>query len=257
MDWIGALIFLVIIIASMAQKFQEQRALRQEKERQKGKTSPKDLPEATRRMIYGSPGEPRTAEPRVREAKPRGSTQPHRERPEDPAREMLETLFGAGKATEEEEGDWIPVSTAPQRTAPKRSAERQPAAAQRPTGDVRKHIQAQREESEEKRTYRQSEKQAHPRKHHLPHMLRREAHEARERATQEERRKQIMEERARLKRERAKAQQAKQRPVRQVAPAPQQRAGMFNNLDDIRRAIVFAEILGPPRAYHGEIRPDM
>jgi hypothetical protein len=64
-----------------------------------------------------------------------------------------------------------------------------------------------------------------------------------------------IERRKRVELERRQAQQAEeQRRTRQISPRPMRRVAptarrrLFSNLDDVRRAIIVAEVINPPRA---------
>jgi hypothetical protein len=71
----------------------------------------------------------------------------------------------------------------------------------------------------------------------------------------EERRRRVYAERERRKQQRAAAQrqQAQRQRTRRIAPRPTHRDALFADLRDVQKAIIFAEVLGKPRALEDEI----
>ncbi len=63
-ELLGFLVFAVIALVSFVGKLREQRKQSQEAESERPKVRPMDLPEATRRMLYGDSMEPPVAVPR-------------------------------------------------------------------------------------------------------------------------------------------------------------------------------------------------
>jgi len=86
MDQLGYLVVVVIIVvASVIGKIQEQRRAQERKKSQKP-VRPEDLPEATRRLLFGTPekhaSETRRGEPQVRTAQPRTASPVQRQEPQ-------------------------------------------------------------------------------------------------------------------------------------------------------------------------------
>lgn len=236
MDWIGAAIFIVIIFLSIAQKIKEQmEQTRAQKAR--GAARPEEMSDRARKMIYGEPG--------VREARPKGSGPGPRE--STPARELLETLMGV-EIREAEEGEWQEMvevheaepaqgvapppplpQQAQQRGAPTPHVSADPQRRQRRLDEERRRLE-QRQEG--LRAQRQQERQE------------REGRK-RERAAEQRRREQT------LDKQRRQQQATRQRSARQPKQRVQRHAGrqLFGDLREVRKAIVFAEILKEPKAF--------
>jgi hypothetical protein len=200
---IGVIIFIVIVVASIAQKIQEQRA-----PKRSGKPLTRnDIPEDARRRLYGgASGEPRVAaaktataaRPREQEAVLR-ETRPARQAVPPPlptpGKELYDTLFG---------GDATKQAAAPQRSGPAATAARQQ------PGEVRvPPSRSQRTQSSSRGGGR---------------------------ASRETRRRQSA---------------AGQWPSQTQAPSrirrPSGPLALFSSVDDVRRGIILAEVLGPPK----------
>jgi hypothetical protein len=236
---VGFIIFAAIAIGSWVLKAREQRqeAERRRQRADQADTQEVDLPEATRRMLYGDEAVP-TARPK----------RDHHETGE----------------SEDEEG-WRPVAPPPRpQPQPVRREEprRQPVQQQRPQqaqpASPRRGLQdlwqeAQRRIEEELERQQQPLPQAAPapRPPAIPKQVRRpETHLQRytreEEQALERRRK---EERQRHKREAALAVQWElDRAARRKASLMH----MLTNLEDVRRGVVMQEVLGPPKALRSE-----
>jgi len=251
--YFGLIVIFFVIVSSILQKLQERKAMRNAQE-QKKHARPEDLPEETRRMLYGPSGKPQQGreqsdEPHVREARPKTArpAQPQ----SDPAKQLLESLFGVQVETEvEEEGDWAPVQPKERKDTSRRAAERQPARQQqRPQRQqqprhVREHAQQQRE---------QARQTAPPQ---VPPIRHPQQAQAKRQESREEHQRRAVAERERRKQQRAAAQRQQQpqrQSVRRVAPQPNHRDRLFSELRDVQKAVVFAEVLGKPRALEDEI----
>ncbi len=208
------IVFLVIGALSIISKAQEKRKIEERKKRQKPDAP---LPDATRRVLYG-PENPQTARPKG--APPAIPEAPKRTEaaPKPAVQEILESLLGV----ELDEGEWQPVEPAPRRELPPKTqhAPQHEGHIQRPD-NVREASREQREHTGADYT-----RQAPP-------------PVSRERSEKS-------------RRQRGKAQpprrQRQSRPRQEPAPAKSS-AAIFYGLDDVRKAIVFAEVLGPPKAF--------
>ncbi len=208
MDEIGSLVIVVIIVvASLIGKIQEQRKARERKLSRKP-VRPEDLPEATRRMLFGSPEKPaaeaRREEAPVRTAQPRVAPQVERPRPQ-PVRRPL--------------GPQAPRQARETVTPPPPPVRRRPA----PQPAVQPETVSM---------------------------------QARHEQMMAQRMKQLRDAQAQHSAMIQRAQQIRQRGAAAVAPQPRARrkaapsgAGLFSNLDDVRRGIVMMEVLGPPKAF--------
>jgi len=210
MDEIGSLVVVIIIVvASLIGKIQEQRRAKERKLSRKP-VRPEDLPEATRRMLYGAPDKPaaearreaapvRTAQPRVAPRLERPRPQPMRRPPQPQApRQVLETATP-------------PPPPPPVRRRPAPPPETQPETVS---------MQARHEQMMAQRMGQLRDAQA-------------------QHAAMLQRAQQIRQGGAA-----AAAQQPRAR--RKAAPSG---AGLFSNLDEVRRGIVLMEVLGPPKAF--------
>lgn len=229
MDFIGILIFFVVAIASLAQKAQEGRKAKEAK----GQLAQR----RDQRQAVAKRGEST-----VRQAKPKGasSQRPAGLSPETTGGELIKALFGEA-AVDSNEG-WTAVEPEPRRELPKHTQQSVPQ--QDDGGNVRDAVIQQREEMERSRA-------DHPAKAH---------DQKKHRAPQQQPpREQVMAERQRRKeqarqhREKATTRQKQQtqqqrRAPRPVAPVARQ-TFVPRTLNDVRRAIVMAEILGSPKAY--------
>jgi len=80
---IGFVVFAVIAAFSMYSKYREQKAAEEAAKRRRVRKRPEDLPERTRKMLYGESGVPpkRGAQPEYRQAQPRTAPGPQRPKP--------------------------------------------------------------------------------------------------------------------------------------------------------------------------------
>jgi hypothetical protein len=179
-------------------------------------------------MLYGE-------EAPVREAAPKGAPPARRER-KAPAQELMEALFGAGLVEpEEEEAEWPPAAPAPRPELPPRVQRPAPPPIRREV--VARHVESrvQHEPVHEGATTREES------------IRLRQAQEAQQRQREAQ-------QRAREEKQEQRARQ-KQIPRRKRAGVPrtpptrrQKRERLFSGAHEVRKAIVFAEILGPPKA---------
>ncbi len=221
----GAVVFIVIIIASIAQKIQEQRAAKRP-----GKAlTREDIPEEARRRLYGDgPAEPKVATARsatatrprgeevVRKAQPaqRRAAPPPLETP--PGKELFDALFGGGKPVQE--------AGKPQPTLRRVAAA---TVAREEPREVR--VPPSRATQAATRT-RQRKATASPQSQQV---------QSGDKATR------------RAKRETQRsARAATQAPPQAPSPVAMPRGplSLFRSGDDVRRGIILAEILGPPKA---------
>lgn len=244
-ELIGFVIFLVLAAFSMVSKVREQRA---EEERRAQRAREKaqeqiDLPEATRRTLYGESGPP-VAQPR--QAPP--------VTPPPPAAEAgpLEKLDSTGQrraATEQVRN--VPAQSTGGKTPPQRVAGAPPAAPRPAPRPVSLDDLWQQMQREVQRRMQPAPAAAPP----APVHQQAPAAPAAPRQAQQRPRQQ----RHKQKHVRPAAPAAQQRPrtaPASPAAAPQRRApaprpcgtALFTNLDDVRRAIMLREVLGPPRA---------
>ena len=240
-----AIIFLVYIVISVANALKKQAEASRAK-RGAPQSKPGEISQKTRRMIYGE-DQGAVREARPREAKPR-------QRPPAQAQELIETLFGVQMAqssqseTEEavEEGEWEPVTPTPRPEMQQRPRQRPP---QRPAPPpVRRrevvahshqrsalHRSASRTQSEYDRREAQKLEQA---RHAEAQAHKREEQLKQQRKAQEQARK------------RKAAQVSK--TVATAATSRRRRGRLFEGAHEVRKAIVFAEILGPPKGLENQ-----
>ncbi len=228
---IGAIIFIIFIVISIAQKIKE-RADKARAQRQRPQSKPGEMPKEARRQIYGE-------QVPVREATPKDA--PRRREHGAPAQELMEALFGAQRVEieveeEVEHEEWAPVAPAPRRELPQRVPPPPPPIRQRV---VAHHVESrvQHEPVHEGATTREEGirlRQAQK--------ARRRQQEAQQRAREEKH------EQARAREEASRPRKA--RKVQRTEPTRRQKRGrMFGGAHEVRKAIVFAEILGPPKAF--------
>ncbi len=230
---IGAIIFIVFIVISIAQKIKE-RADMARARHQQPQSKPGEMSAEARRKNYGE-------EAAVREATPRGV--PHRRKPVAPARELMEALFGAERvevveeeADAEADAEWTPLTPDARRELPQRVPP-PPPPIRRPV--VARHIESrvQHEPVHKGATTREES------------IRLRQAQEARQRQGEEQQRARETS----SDQPRGREEGPRRRRARQVQPTPptrrQKRERMFSGAHEVRKAIVFAEILGPPKAF--------
>ena len=225
----GAIIFIVFIVISIAQKIKEH-ADSARARRQLPQSKPGEMSAQARRKTYGEKAP-------VREATPKGA--PRRREPIAQAQELMEALFGAERievVQEEAEDEWTPLTPDARRELPQRVPPPPPPMRRQV---VARHIESrvQHEPVHEGATTR--EESIHLRK----------AQEARQR--QREAQQRSLEQRQEQQRVREEEPRRRKTPkVRPTAPTRRRkRERLFRGAHDVRKAIVFAEILGPPKAF--------
>ena len=233
---IGAIIFIVFIIISIAQKIKEQADIARAK-RLSPQSKPGEMPEEVQRNIYAE-------EAPVREATPKAAT-PTTE-PLPPAQVLMEALFGAERVEieqEEEEEEWMP---APPASRPELARRVPP-----PPPPMRRQVVARHVESRVRHdpvhrgaTTREEGLRFRQEKEERQRQL-----EAQQRAREAQQRQLEAQQRAReAKTERSRPRKARQ--VQRTQPTRRRtRERMFRGAHEVRKAIVFAEILGPPKAF--------
>jgi hypothetical protein len=238
MDFLYVLVFIVVGIFSMAQKFQEARQKGESRRAQQNKSKPGEVPGATRqRMMKGAD---------VQVAKAKGVAQRARNTaasPEATGKELIEALFGEG-ASESDDG-WEEVH-------PEHRPVAKRAQSAIPQHQDPEHARAaalkQREDMEHDRS----------RKHRI-HGEHEATSAARAKAEEELKRQQVLAERERRKQaaeaqrheaSRKRHQRKAQSRVRGiVAPVGGSGGVIPRNLVEVRRGIVMSEILGKPKAF--------
>lgn len=234
MNLVGTIIFLVVVISSIAQMIKEGKQGPSKRPRGQKPLTRDMLPEATRRKLYGDPGAgPRVATPKQaepRQATPaaappqRSQAPPRREEPLAPGRQLLDALSGRAQSMEEEEG-WTPVQPAPRREMPRPVQppplpEAQRAEQPRPVQSAPPRVSA-RQEQRPSRRERPSRRTAQVRQQRAQHP-----------------------QRAPRRKMQSAARPAEAVSRRRRGPS----SVLFGGLGDVRKAIVFAEILGPPKS---------
>lgn len=209
MDELGYVVVIIIVaIASVIGKIQEQRKAQEGKKSRKP-VRPEDLPEATRRLLYGAPEKPvsetRRQEPQVRTAQPRTARPVQRQQPQTVRR---------------------PVVPQPQRRPqqavqpPPPPPRRRPAAVRQATAPETQSLQAQHAHVMAQRRKHLEDAQAQ--------------HAASLKKTQQ-------------MQQRMSGRPQQGRPAARAAASPV--SGLFTNLDDVRRGIIMMEVLGSPKAF--------
>ncbi len=211
MNLLVPIIFIGLMIISAISKMREQKNLAERKKGKNPTIKPEDLPEATRRMLYGTSEAPKPQTQRgaapVRVAKPRQG---------QPAQRQGQPVQRQAQPVQRQ----TPPPRAPQ--------------------TVRREALQTSPRSREARVTPPSPQAA-------LQARQRAQHEAQQRAKQEAqqlRAKQVAEAKARA----LAAKQRRQAP--EAAPAARRPAkgGLFADLDDFRRGIVMSEILGKPKS---------
>lgn len=220
-DIIGLFILIMVGLAGLVGKIRQDR-----EEKRKGELKPErrasELPESTKRQIYG-PGEVRKARPLV--------AQPTLDR------------------DEEEEG-WVTVSPVPPTLRP----EPRPRPVVNP--DVLTEIELEERRKRAELEARQREEQA--RRRAIEEMRRRlEAERQGRRPAPQAQRPPAATQRAKVQREEVEGEERRPKPAPKVAPKPKPhpprggaltKRALIGNANDLKRAILLREILGPPRA---------
>jgi len=277
---IGAIIFLVIAALSVIQKIREAREEQDYESGRKTRPSPEDLPEATRRMLYGSP-EPREAEldedsggdvevqpiPVARRETPERSRQeersPYRREPPPPRQEREKSPYRreAPPPARERERSPYQRQEAPRRAAPQPQRREPPPLPQRRSQPARERPATQK-------------RQAQARREGEGRLAGMDADTVRERARERDLMPAPVSEQRETLRERVQRRfgtdvtltpeeerapsRAKAKPKaaaqRQRTVAPQRGTArdmlraMIKDPQSLRTGILFAEILGPPKA---------
>lgn len=238
MDFLYVLVFIVVGIFSMAQKFQEVRKKGEAQRAQKNRSKLGEVPGAVRqRLMEGAD---------VQVAKAKGVAQRAKSAavsPEATGKDLIEALFGEG-ATENDDG-WEEVHP-PHRSVAKRTRQNVPQ--HQEPAHVREASQKQREDMEHNRS-----------RTHRRHGTHASTGPARAKAEEERKRQQVLAERQRRKQaaEAQRQQASKKRQQRKaqsrvqsiVAPVGPSGGVIPRNLTEVRRAIVMTEILGKPKAF--------
>ena len=251
MDFLGPLIFIVLIIASAAKNLQEGKQKKEALENRKERLHARSQSNVKTATPASRPGTPA-----VRQARPKGAGRgsgPGKLSPNTSGKELIDALFGEG-ATEKMEG-WMEVPPVP---APKKSQAAPPhRAPEQRTENPRESAKRQREGMEQQyardndhssRGHAQGishqQQQRRPIAQGQPPQQRQYSDQERQRiAAERQRRKAQQQQQAQ-----AKAQQ--QRPARRAVVAPVATGSFIpQTLPDVRRAIIMAEILGSPKAF--------
>lgn len=241
-DVIGFVIFILIAVVSVIHKAYQQRQEKQQS--QLPKVRPEDLPESTRRTLYGTPEGPeqgpRTAIPRqarpVRSEFELPTAKPRHAEARTPAQPAwneaeAEPAEAAEPAREEYSEPEIEVMTAAG-DAVEMMLERVPPVIREMVAPQMRRMVAQPPAGEAQRQLQKSVREA-------------EQHKAAMRNRQQQLRKQ---------QQLQKVQARQQRQAAAAPPAPVPVASglvhpLLRNMDDVRRGIVLFEVLGPPRAF--------
>ena len=245
-DVIGAIIFLILMGLSVVARYMESQKQKREK-----KWRMEDMPDETKRQVYGD-----TIPEHVRG---RGTTKPLSEmRP--PGVEMLEQLFGGARHDEDDEPDWQPVHQPAQRRELPRSLQqdsvRDARAEQAPPPIVAPPPMAPRQQQrplQQRPKTRPPQQQPQRRQAPKPRPAQpaRQAQQAPTRPAvppppAASRAASVAYSEGAIARD---AERLRHIPTEQSSQAARDaRSGpVMRDLDDVRQAIVFAEILGPPR----------
>lgn len=210
------LIFIISVIASVFQKLSEARK-RKEEESGRKRVKVEDLPESTRRVLFGpQEDEDKTVAPKRTTAE---------EVPVPTMKDLFDVLTGHAKqrAQDDEEGEWRPLVEPEQR----REIPRQ----------LQQPMQRRTTTAQRTSTSRQVTRRSQPSARRV---------DPRRATTQPAERKPTPE---RARRPAAKA------PTRQRRAEPSRKQGLslFDNLDDVRRGIVMSEILGTPKGLQDDL----
>lgn len=261
----GFLIFALLAIFSVASKVREQR---KEEERRAQKARGKkeerlDLPEATRRTLYGEPGIP-TAKPREAPPPVAYPMREVREQPR-PAR-PIEVEAPEARHAPAERQRHIPAETphGPRQTTPSAS---QPQAGRKPSSLEELFREMQRR-VEQQMGVPQPQPQPQPQPRPRPQQKQRPQQQHSTASYEQARKRQQAERAQAMQRQHAPRPEAPQHAQRggpargkqaptTAAPAAHPKkqrqrrpaaAALFRDLDDVRRGIIMSEILGTPRS---------
>ncbi len=230
---IGFLVFIGIAIVSIVGKMQEQKKREQQRQRSHPKTRPEDLPEATRRMLYGDtqvPGPRHQPEP-IPMAQPKGtppsmSNLPEREESVEPVRRLRENM---DRVLREEKAQGQAqrgtASTLPQYSEARRDAQH----------TMREMQRRQKQKEERARQERLKQQRLHQQ--------------------QRQRQRQLQQQKAaQARRQPVPCDEERRRQPSEQPPAwcPQTEAvfshNAFRDIRAVRQGIIMQEILGPPKS---------
>lgn len=232
MDFIGVLIFVVVVILSIASKAQEARKAEQ-REREKAERQPQQLSGKASQQIHGR-GETMTATAKRGAVPPPPPPQRPRREPRPVEQELMETLFGV-KSDKEETAAPPQVERSVQQTVQRvrEAREAQPSSLRSGSRATPEDVRRKQEQVRKKQGASRQKQEA----------ARRHAHDQEKRARQKQR-----------KRGRQREQSLHDHPYKdppRVAPVAR-KSFLFNNARDVQRAVIYAEILGPPKSTREE-----
>lgn len=248
---IGVLIFIVVVILSLASKAQEARKIA-ERQKEKQLRKPQQLSGRARQQIHGR-AEPRTATAREGATPPPVPPARPVRKPKPVEQELLETLFGVKLSKDDEETAQQQPQREPQvREATQQMVQRlrgqggaqpraaQPRGAARPpadAGDEGPTITAEDVRAKEK----QFEHQIRALRERMHQGMRQGLAQAPQKPEKQKKQKRTAAEHP--------ARKPPARPVRVRRESPLQ---MFATGEDVRRAIIASEILGPPKSMRSD-----
>jgi hypothetical protein len=234
-DLLGLLIFAAIAVVGVVSKVVEGRKAEQRKNRPIVKRD--DLPEATKRMLYGDGAGPRTATPRqdaphIPTAKPRGA--------------VTQTVPPPTPQ---------PRQTAPQRRpVPQSAGQRQQAPqAQRETPARRMATSASKTASQVPQTLREARRQTHRSLQQAWNAAQRKQPPPTPPQQQQEEEQPLRhaKQQARPQNRQEAVAQTKARARKNIAAAPKRKKtsiqALFTNSHNVRLGVIMREILGPPK----------
>jgi hypothetical protein len=230
-DLIGLLLLAIISgVVWLANKVKEANESRQ----QPPPVVPRDeLPEKTREMLYG--GEVRTARPK--------QGQPTQAQPLHPQTERTPPAVPAQRVPQPRASRELPPLS-PRRTVVAAAPPAAPVAAEEMSP---RELQARRERQEA--AARQRQEAVARQRQALEDMSPRQLQALREQQEQAEQQRQLAEQARKIAEQKKAAASAARKRVAAEAPRAHKRRGaLIGSSDDVRRGIVLAEILGPPKA---------
>lgn len=241
-------VFIVIAIASIAQKIQESKQKKEANALRKDRIQSRTTTTKTARPASGAGAVP------VRQARPKGAARgegPSTLQPGTTGKELINALFGEG-TTESMEG-WIDVASKSAQQKAQRPAPRQQVRRHEVPEHPREAAKRQREAMQEQYA-RDNDHSSRGHARGISHQ--RQAQPAQQGQHSEQERQRIMAERQRRKeQQQQQKRQAQQKTQQQRSPrraviAPVASGNLIpRTLPDVRRAIIMAEILGPPKAF--------
>lgn len=229
MDFIGVLIFIVVVILSIASKAQEARKADQ-REREKAEREPQQLSGKARQQIHGHQ-EAKVATAKRGAVPPPPPPQRPRHKPRPVEQELMETLFGV-KVEKEEAQPPPQVERSTQETV-QRVREAQPSGLRSEPRTTPEDVRRKQEQVRKKQAASRQKQDT----------ARRHAHDQAKRARQKQR-----------QRGRQREQSLHDHPYKdppQAVPV-RRKSFLFNNARDVQRAVIYAEILGPPKSTREE-----